>query len=419
MVSITMEPPSTPMGVTPTAQQTPPSVNQDAEEIYTIITHRKSAGKKPILAEVADDEPLIDTTAKLTLRSKKTERLQKRAAKKQQAPTKKTPTTSQPLRNPGDPPPTLTTLPAELLEEILACLRPSDLSSLLLVSRPLHAFITHHAPLLTRRILSARYSVLSRCLYPPLPLSAVPHRATRRALRSPAWQDRLAIHTRPYAQHIPPPDPRAVCSCMACRLAWNNLCLVLDLAEFAPRLARHEPLPVLPRGLPGGPPEWLTRLLARTGDRVRRVVQGGGPQASAPAALAYARILQTHLETMVVLLRREWRRPAGKGHPKGAVVWERAKDPPYGITEADAASGTDAFLERKGPENFEFPFARDVYYSLEAYVPNRKWSKEKQRWLYPTPGQAHVQDLARFESRFGTVGMEERESSESDEAGTG
>lgn len=207
---------------------------------------------------------------------------------------------------------------------------------------------------------------------------------------------------------------------MACRLAWNNLCLVLDLAEFAPRLARHEPLPVLPRGLPGGPPEWLTRLLARTRERVRRVVLGQG---SGTVGLGYARILQAHLETMVMLLRREWRRPVlGKGKGKGttvAVVMERNQDPPFGITAEDARAETDAFLERKGPENFEFPFARDVYYSLETYVPNRKWSKERQRWLYPTPGLPHAQDVAWFESRFGTAGVVDdgEESSGSDEAG--
>ena len=71
----------------------------------------------------------------------------------------------------------------------------------------------------------------------------------------------------------------------------------------------------------------------------------------------------------------------------------------YEVTEVDAAAEDDAFLERDGRPSYEVPFHRDNYYSLLAYVPNRKWSKEQQRWIYYAAG-AHERDLAWIKDRF-------------------
>lgn len=52
------------------------------------------------------------------------------------------------------------------------------------------------------------------------------------------------------------------------------------------------------------------------------------------------------------------------------------------MTVEDAAAETDEFLERSGPPSLDFPFRRDNYYMLEAYLPNRGWKSEESRWLY-------------------------------------
>ena len=41
---------------------------------------------------------------------------------------------------------------------------------------------------------------------------------------------------------------------------------------------------------------------------------------------------------------------------------------------------------------YEFPWHRDNYYALEAYIPNRKWSKEHEKWVYYA-GDLHQRDL--------------------------
>lgn len=58
----------------------------------------------------------------------------------------------------------------------------------------------------------------------------------------------------------------------------------------------------------------------------------------------------------------------------------------------DAARETDDFLERSGPPSLDFPFHRDNYYMLEAYLPNRGWSTEQQRWMY-VPESQHDMDV--------------------------
>jgi hypothetical protein len=53
----------------------------------------------------------------------------------------------------------------------------------------------------------------------------------------------------------------------------------------------------------------------------------------------------------------------------------------------DARSGCDAFLAKEGPPSLEFPYQRDEYYLLEAYVPGRWWREERGGWVYYLKGQ--------------------------------
>lgn len=62
------------------------------------------------------------------------------------------------------------------------------------------------------------------------------------------------------------------------------------------------------------------------------------------------------------------------------------------MTNDDVAKGTDAFLERSGPPSLDFPFHRDNYYMLEAYLPNRGRNGEEMRWLY-VPESQHDMDV--------------------------
>jgi hypothetical protein len=75
--------------------------------------------------------------------------------------------------------------------------------------------------------------------------------------------------------------------------------------------------------------------------------------------------------------------------------------PKYDICRADIQSQTDAFLARKGPQSLEFPYQRDKYHYLEAYVPNRKWRSKDERWGYMTSEQ-HYPDIAWVAARYPT-----------------
>lgn len=63
------------------------------------------------------------------------------------------------------------------------------------------------------------------------------------------------------------------------------------------------------------------------------------------------------------------------------------------LTDADETAGTDAFFERSGPPTIDYPYHRDNYYMLEAYLPNRSWSGDAKRWLY-VPADQHARDVA-------------------------
>jgi hypothetical protein len=390
----------------------PPSVQADntskhssraAEDEITITSVRRLHKKGPPVSNItsSDDfeKPLIDTTAKLTLRSKKTERLQRKSQRRSKK------STLSDASSPGSNDSKTTTildLPPELLSQILLNLLPTDLLNLQLVSRSLRSFLTLHSASFTRTLLSTRYAHLSRSFWLPFPLSdeTISPRAAH-ILRHPAYQEKLIIHKAPYTQHIPPPNPAEICSCVSCLLAWNNLCMILDYTFFArTRLHRREPLPVIGRGQR---PEWNERLLDTHREVVRRVVLG---RRYGREGLMYAAVLQRYFEVVAVALTRKVkvkRSEDAKVETRPALTPWKA----FGITDEEVRGGTDVFLGREGPASFEFPFSRDVYYSLDAYVPARKWSKGEGRWMYPAPGTVHANDVAWVEARFGDLVKQE------------
>lgn len=343
------------------AAKVKPAVPRPTDEVYTLIGPRKAA-KKP--AAVDDDEPLVDTTESIPLKSKKTERMQKRQQKK----LKKTTVTSETK--------SFLELPPELLQEVLSYLRPSDIFRLLRLNKSTRDFILDNESLIAKDIVVHRYHTLARSFHLPVPLSKV-DKSAQAALLSKNWQDRLQIHKKPY-QHVRVIDPAEVCTCMSCMLSWNNLNVILDLAFFQRHLDSREPIPMIPRGTY---PEWNRKLTERNAAIVETAMQ---------SPLHYTAILQIHLNTIVGTLTRQVRVGKKTCHPRRL----------FHLSTTDIESGTDLFLERSGPPSYEFPFHRDNYYSLEAYVPNRKWDREDQRWMYATPGKPHDNDLSWVVARF-------------------
>jgi len=302
------------------------------------------------------EEPLVDLTERIPLRSKKTDRLQRKQQKKKSRP----PTTHA----------TLLDLPTELLSHILSFARPSDAINLSAASKPLRYFIHEHEGSIAKDIIRNRYTTLAKCFPLPILLSAVDP-AVHPVLLSSKRQELLNIHKKPY-QHVQPPDPLQICSCLTCVLAWNNLCLIMDLEHWQDHLDRSEPIPIIDRGKN---PEWNQKLNADNASHVERALT---------SPLWYALVLQTHLSTTV--------RSVKRYHGIRSNSPARKRRPPFHMNLVDAASGTDLWLERSGPPSYEFPYRRDCYYSLEVYVPNRRWDKEEERWLYQ-PASQHERDV--------------------------
>lgn len=326
------------------------------EEVYSIVASRKSTKKI-----VDDDEPLVDTTEALLLKSKKTERLQKRQQKKLKKTTVQSDTKS------------FLELPHELLHEVLSYLLPSDIIQLQRLNKATAAFIEDNENVIARDIIRRRYWVLARSLPLPVPLEQVSLPA-QASLQSQKWQDRLQIHKKPY-QHVRPTDPKKFCSCMTCVIAWNTLCVVLDLAHFQRNFNNREPLPIIPRGTD---PKWNSDLICANAEIVERAVY---------SPIIYARILQMHLATTIGTINRQYRVGKKTSAPNPKKL--------YHLVSSDVERETDEFLERSGPPTLDFPFHRDRYHYLEAYVPNRGWSKLQGRWMYQfaSPRKVHENDL--------------------------
>ncbi|EUC44565.1 hypothetical protein COCMIDRAFT_98008 [Bipolaris oryzae ATCC 44560] len=297
-----------------------------------------------------DDGPLEDNTAILALKNKKTERLKRKNVARQQK---------------RDAIVNLSKLPTELLLECLKHLRPRDVFNVSFVNRRLYQLVEVNAHVIGDAIIARRYSILVECFPTPKLLSDVDP-AVQALLTDPGRQTQLSIHNRPY-QHIQSPDAHQVCTCLTCILTWNNLGLVLDFAHWQGHLDTGIPIPTIPRGQW---PEWNRELVARHARIARKAVEN---------SLWHAAILALHLDSTVRAIRRHSR---NTGNRRVHVE----------MTAAEAAEGTDAFLAKHGPPSLEFPYQRDEYYMLEAYLPNRWWKKAGNYWFYTIAGQ-HERDL--------------------------
>jgi hypothetical protein len=297
-----------------------------------------------------DDEPLNDTTAALALHSKKTERVQRRQATRARKNSEKA---------------SLARLPTELLLETLKLVRPSDVFAFSGVCPRFRALVLAHSTVIGDEILQRRYRILAQCFPLPVLLSHV-DAATRSLLTDESRQKTLSQHSKAYP-HVRPPDAQQLCTCLTCILTSNNLGLVLDFAHWQDNLDNGEPIPLLPRGrmVP-----WNEELVHQNASIVRAAVRD---------SLWHAKILETHLDSTIRSIRRHGQ---NKGNRRTHVD----------MTEEEAATGTDDFLAKAGPLSLEFPYDRDGYYMLEAYLPNRWWRKYEERWVYTIAGQ-HERDL--------------------------
>lgn len=297
-----------------------------------------------------DDEPLDDKTAALSLRSKRTERMQRRRV----------------VRNKKrDAIVNLTKLPTELILESLYYLQPRDVFNFSFVNHRFLSLVNANANVIGAAIIKRRYTILAQCFPTPRLLDHV-EPSVRELLKDPNRQKQLSIHNRPY-QHIQPPDAQQLCTCLTCILTWNNLGLVLDFAHWQEHLDSGVPILTIPRGQTEA---WNTELVARNARIARKAVEH---------PLWHARILEMHLDSTIRSIRRH---AQNKGNKRTHVA----------MTEEDAALGTDSFLVKHGPISLEFPYQRDEYYMLEAYLPNRWWRKLEGKWVYTISGQ-HERDL--------------------------
>lgn len=258
-------------------------------------------------------------------------------------------------------------LPYELLMAILSFLRPSDIFILSRVNKQLRSFILAEQAGISKHVIGLRYSVLARCLLRPVLMRDVDP-AFHPLLRDPGRPD-IRQSRRAARQNIPPPDSSLVCTCLTCLLRWDVLCAVVDFAHWQDNLDKGEPIPTIPHGTF---PRWNQELLSRNAGIVARAVT---------SPLWYARVLEAHLDSTTRSIRRHSQNKADRR-------------PHFRMTDEDARSGTDAFLERKGPPTLDYLFSRDSFYLLEVLLPGRSWIAEQQKWVYlPDGNQSHEMDL--------------------------
>jgi hypothetical protein len=306
-------------------------------------------GVGPVVTKLDPDGERVKPDGGLILHSRRTERLRKKQLKKQNRP-------SSEVRSILD-------LPYELLMEILSLVYPSDLIRLSRTNKSLQDFIAQEEHILARNIIRRRYPCLEKCFRLPVSLEEVDAKF-RSALQNP---ERHGFLKRPY-QHVMSPDPNILCTCLTCQLRWNSLCLAVDFAHFQGHLDRGDPMPMIPRGRN---PAWNQKLVKANAEVVARALR---------EPIWYACILEAHLKSTVRSIKRH---SENKGNRRRR----------FRMTKEDEHAGTDLFLERSGPPTVDFPFHRDNYYMLEAYLPNRGWNGDEDRWMYMDARQ-HDNDVA-------------------------
>ncbi|KAK1751040.1 hypothetical protein QBC47DRAFT_392111 [Echria macrotheca] len=331
-----------------------PQIEDEGEAylVQSFLDHATKSGRLvPANSNRDAEEPLVDLTQALPLRSKRTERLRKKLEKK----SKTLPPRALNLLD----------LPQEIFTHILTFLRPSDIIAFRNVSKDVRNFVLAEETYIANAIIKLRYPVLAKCLPPPVSLSEVDPSA-HEALLNPERSEVQTLFIKPF-QHVPAPDAEIVCSCLACIQRWLALCVVVDFAHWQDHLDKSDPIPVIPRGTR---PSWNELLLFQHSVTVLCTMR---------KQLWYARLLEKHLDSTVRSIRRH---SANKGNRRRR----------FRMTEEDAAAGTDAFLERSGPPTVDLPFHRDNYYMLEAFLPNRSWIADRQAWVY-VPLEQHDNDV--------------------------
>jgi hypothetical protein len=306
-------------------------------------------------AEDGLEEELVDLTAPLVLRSKKTDRLQKKQKEK---------TLKQSTNARG-----IASLPWELVFQILSFLRPSDLWRFSRINRYSHGFVEEHKAELAHKIINYRYSTLRRCFFLPVRRQDLDpaHKDVLDGFKTTQDATKKKYH---WAQHIPYQDDTQVCTCVTCSVQWSSLCNAVDFAHWQQNLDTGEPIPMIQRG---SKPEWNQHLVDATAGVVRRALDD---------PLWYASLLEAHLNSTVRSVRRHTNNKGNKRRH-------------FELTRADEESGTDFFLTRRGPNTTEIPFHRDNFYMLEVFMPNRGWITEREAWVYVPPEQ-HRTDLERL-----------------------
>jgi hypothetical protein len=297
-------------------------------------------------------EPLVDKTQALTLRSKRTERAKKKQNLKAR-------------RKPRLQARQILDLPYELVLEVLCFCTPSSVFNLCRVSKAYRDLIAQEEALIAKNICDLRYVCLQKCFRVPVLLRNVDPE-TYPSLQSMDRNELKSALRKPY-QHIQPPDPSLICTCFICLLRWYSLSIIPDFAHWQDDLDAGNPIPVIPRGRY---PEWNKELTGAHADLVRKALY---------SPLWHARLLEEHLKSTTRAISRH---AANKGNQRRR----------FRMTKEDIQSGTDQFLERSGPPTVDIPFIRDNYYMLEAFLPNRGWSAEGERWLY-VPEEQHDTDL--------------------------
>ncbi|KAF7516765.1 hypothetical protein G7054_g14027 [Neopestalotiopsis clavispora] len=298
-------------------------------------------------------EPLEDKTEPLLLRSKRTERAEKRQRLREKKNKVKSSVTH------------ILDLPHELVLEILYYCRPSTLFNLVRVSKAYQAFIRAEEESIAYNVCDFRYRCLRKCFHTPLLLKDVDTDA-HASLQS---MDRVELKnalTKPY-QHVHPPDPTLICTCFACLLRWTSLNIIPDFAHWQENLDAGEPIPIIPRGKQPG---WNRKLVGQHAGIVHKAIV---------SPLWHSRLLQEHLRSTMRAISRH---AANKGNKRRR----------FRLTQEDVDAETDHFLERSGPPTVDIPYMRDNYYMLEAFLPNRAWNGEQARWMY-VPQEQHETDV--------------------------
>lgn len=339
-------------------------INSDGTVSYYtsagVLVSTSDAPRPSEATKAVIDSDRVTAAGSLKIRSKRTERMKRKLQKKT-------------AKSSSRPPTHILDLPNEILAGIVSHMLPSDIFKTAQTCQALHQLVQHNETLLSRHIISERFSLLEKCFRLPVTLDQIEPKL-HDVLQNSRRMDMLGIH-RKY-QHIPQPNPFESCTCLTCVMRWNALCIIVDFNNWQSNLTGGEPIPIIPRGQK---PEWNEKLLEKTYAIVLRALR---------SPLAYAHLLELHLKNTCAAIKRQ---SENKSNQR----------PHFKMSKAEAELNSDQFLDKSGPATVDMPFHRDNYYFLEAYLPNRTWLKDDKKWVY-MPADLHDRDLDWVAKRWGS-----------------